>query len=98
MGQVEWNTTGFVYGTLQVFLGGDFGAVCTNRFTATDADVACRQMGFVGGVSLGALGNPLQILEGVDLVRYECWAVALQAPGVGLKRLLHMIPASECST
>lgn len=46
-GQVEIN--GFVTGALQVFIGGAFGAVCFTTFDSTDADVACRQMGFVGG-------------------------------------------------
>lgn len=44
---------GFVSGALQVFLDGAYGAVCTTNFEDTDADVACRQLGFVGGTSGG---------------------------------------------
>eukprot|EP00892_Ulva_mutabilis_P012288 jgi/Ulvmu1/9431/UM051_0059.1 len=43
---------GFATGALQVFLDGDFGAVCVNTFDPADADVACRQMGFSGGTAL----------------------------------------------
>eukprot|EP00892_Ulva_mutabilis_P005581 jgi/Ulvmu1/3395/UM016_0011.1 len=43
---------GFATGSLQVFHNGAFGAVCENQFGATEADVACRQLGFVGGTSL----------------------------------------------
>lgn len=49
--------TGFVTGALQIFLEGDFGAVCSNRVGPTDAEVACRQMGFVGGAIIGSLGS-----------------------------------------
>ena len=46
------DVNGFVTGALQVFLNGAFGAVCSKAFDAVDADVACRQMGFVGGTSI----------------------------------------------
>ena len=43
---------GFVSGALQVFVDGAFGAVCTSSFDPVDADVACRQLGFLGGTAL----------------------------------------------
>lgn len=43
---------GFATGALQVFHDGAFGAVCSNNFGPSDADVACRQLGFVGGAPL----------------------------------------------
>eukprot|EP00892_Ulva_mutabilis_P004970 jgi/Ulvmu1/2845/UM144_0010.1 len=46
------NINGFVTGSLQVFLGGAFGAVCSNRFDPVDAAVACRQLGYRGGTVL----------------------------------------------
>lgn len=48
--RVEVN--GYVTGALQVFIGGAYGAVCTVAFDPVDADVACRQMGFIGGTSI----------------------------------------------
>ena len=43
---------GSATGALQVFHNGAFGAVCNNQFSAVDADVACRQLGFNGGTPL----------------------------------------------
>lgn len=40
---------GFATGTLQVFLNGAWGAVCTASFGNSDALVACRQLGFAAG-------------------------------------------------
>ena len=45
--QVEVN--GYVTGALQVFRDGDFGTVCTAGFRDAEAQVACRQLGFIGG-------------------------------------------------
>eukprot|EP00892_Ulva_mutabilis_P004962 jgi/Ulvmu1/2838/UM144_0002.1 len=50
VGQVEVN--GYITGALQVFLNGAFGAVCTTGFDPLDANVACRQMGFIGGTAI----------------------------------------------
>lgn len=46
------DVNGFATGALQIFLDGAFGAVCGAVFGPADADVACRQLGFVGGTSL----------------------------------------------
>eukprot|EP00892_Ulva_mutabilis_P007276 jgi/Ulvmu1/4920/UM202_0005.1 len=43
---------GYATGALQVFHDGAFGAVCGNTFDEVDAEVACRQLGFSGGVHL----------------------------------------------
>lgn len=43
---------GYVSGALQVFIGGAFGAVCASSFDPVDADVACKQLGFLGGTAL----------------------------------------------
>lgn len=40
---------GYVIGAVQVFLDGAFGTVCGALFNNVNADVACRQLGFVGG-------------------------------------------------
>lgn len=50
VGRLDIN--GYATGALQVFHGREWGAVCSNTFENTDADVACRQMGFVGGTYL----------------------------------------------
>eukprot|EP00892_Ulva_mutabilis_P008500 jgi/Ulvmu1/6021/UM260_0005.1 len=43
---------GFATGALEILHNGAFGAVCSARFDSSDAVVACRQMGFVGGTAL----------------------------------------------
>ena len=36
-------------GRLEIFINGQWGTVCDDFFSSTDAGVACRQMGFSGG-------------------------------------------------
>ena len=59
VGRVDVN--GFSTGAVQVFHNGAFGAVCIEGFDAAAADVACRQLGFVGGTDI-----PLAIRGSVD--------------------------------
>ena len=44
------DVNGFATGALQVFCEGAWGAVCTSNFDDIDASVACRQLGFTGGL------------------------------------------------
>ena len=44
------DVNGFATGALQVFSEGAWGAVCFTNFDDTDATVACRQLGFTGGL------------------------------------------------
>ena len=46
------DVNGFATGALQVFSEGAWGAVCTSNFDSVDATVACRQLGFTGGLRL----------------------------------------------
>lgn len=46
------DVNGYVTGTLQVFFEGAWGAVCGSNFDDRDAMVACRQLGFSGGISV----------------------------------------------
>lgn len=48
---------GFATGAVQVAVGGRFGAVCSGGFDDTDATVACRQLGYVGGSVLVSLAD-----------------------------------------
>eukprot|EP00892_Ulva_mutabilis_P008273 jgi/Ulvmu1/5818/UM025_0075.1 len=58
------DVNGYATGALQVFLDGAFGAVCvSDTFSPADADVACRQMGFIGGTSI-----PLALFESGPLL------------------------------
>ena len=48
---VSWvDVNGFATGALQVFCEGAWGAVCSSNFDSIDATVACRQLGFGGGL------------------------------------------------
>lgn len=49
---------GFATGALQVVVNGEYGAVCSQSFGGAEADVACRQLGFLGGSALPLLGQP----------------------------------------
>ena len=42
---------GQVHGILEVKIGGIWGRICLHNFDDTDASVACRQLGFDGGVA-----------------------------------------------
>lgn len=64
-GRVDIN--GFATGALQVFIDGGFGGVCINNFGARDADVACRQMGFVGGAYLDNAVDPDQVAASTEV-------------------------------
>ena len=44
------DVNGFATGALQVFCEGAWGAVCSSNFDSIDATVACRQLGFGGGL------------------------------------------------
>ena len=46
------DVNGFATGAVQVFINGEWGAVCSGRFDDRDADVACRQLGFVAGTAV----------------------------------------------
>ena len=76
---------GFATGALQVFHNGAFGAVCNNQFSAVDADVACRQLGFTGGTSLPlALDRDLSVNQQRALV--EVWSGARCCSSVSRSR------------
>lgn len=45
-------------GRLEIFINNQWGTVCDNLFDTSDAMVACKQLGFPGGVSAyGSAGN-----------------------------------------
>eukprot|EP00892_Ulva_mutabilis_P005578 jgi/Ulvmu1/3392/UM016_0008.1 len=68
---------GFATGALQVFHNGAFGAVCDNQFGPAEADVACRQLGFIGGADL-----PLAIRGNIPTAQQRTAIEAILAPMV----------------
>jgi len=72
VGRVDVN--GFVTGALQVFLNGAYGAVCSKGFDAVDADVACRQMGFIGGKPIDTAVDRTgpDLVEQVQVMYHSC--------------------------
>jgi len=51
----------FTSGRLEIFINGEWGTVCIDEFSFTDATVACRQLGYSGAISgpIEASDNPL---------------------------------------
>ena len=61
---------GFATGALQIFHDGAFGAICSNSFNEIAADVACRQLGFLGGtIAPNARSSLLQGPERDQLIK-----------------------------
>jgi deleted-in-malignant-brain-tumors protein 1 len=44
-------------GRLEVYQSGRWGTVCENFFDQTDADVACRQLGYATATNYGTVGS-----------------------------------------
>ena len=44
-------------GRLEIFLRGEWGTVCDDFFSSTEADVACRQLGYSSASRYGTVGD-----------------------------------------
>ena len=54
--QLRWGD-GSNNGVLYIFLDGEWGSVSYEGFTRSAANVACRQLGFVGVVNFSSTGD-----------------------------------------
>ena len=56
-GDLRLNTEGSTQtfsGRLDIYYNGQWGTVCDNGFAQTEADVACRQLGFIEALYYGS--------------------------------------------
>ena len=44
-------------GRLEVYFSGEWGTVCNDLFFQTEADVACRQLGYGSAITYGTVGS-----------------------------------------
>ena len=57
VGRNEVTSSSLTAGRLEVYYNGQWGTVCDNAFSETEANVACRQLGFSGHVDFGTIGR-----------------------------------------
>ena len=47
----------FSSGRLEIFINGEWGTICDDYFDLTDANVACKQLGYSGAIRYSRSGN-----------------------------------------
>ncbi|KAJ7370757.1 hypothetical protein OS493_030188 [Desmophyllum pertusum] len=78
-------------GRLEIFLNGQWGTVCRDRFDIKDAQVACRQLGFLGAKRFYTHGKGTgpTWLDEVDCKGIEESLLNCKHPGIGVENCAH---------